>query len=126
MVEAALSPGRRGRRLLVVWVLLVALEIADAGRLHRFERDATGTWFYHGVHGGDRDRAHPRRRPALAASIERAVDALGRARVERNFPLGATERRLRRHRPEVVVLVYRAGSRNRSRSTPSVTSLPTR
>src|SRR6185503_20053167 len=41
------------RRLVPVPVdQLGALEVADAGRLHRFERDARGTWFYHGVHTG--------------------------------------------------------------------------
>jgi hypothetical protein len=36
---------------------LGAVEVIDAGTLHRFERDAAGAWFYHGVHGAS-ESAH--------------------------------------------------------------------
>ena len=98
-----------GRRLLPVPTeQLGALEIADAGRLHRFERDATGTWFYHGVHAA-REAAHTHASdPTLAASIERAVEAFGRTRIERDFALERNGAAYGVASPEVVVLVYGA------------------
>ena len=84
--------------------------VADAGRLHRFERDATGAWFYHGAHGIAEGAHTHEPDPARSEHIARALGALGRARVERDFPLGrdggaaygvAT--------PELVILVYRPG-----------------
>jgi hypothetical protein len=98
-----------GRRLLPVPTeQLGALEIADAGRLHRFERDATGTWFYHGVHAAT-EAAHTHASdPTLAASIERAVEAFGRTRIERDFALEHNGAAYGVASPEVVVLVYGA------------------
>jgi hypothetical protein len=98
-----------GRRLLPVPTdQLGALEIADAGRLHRFERDATGTWFYHGVHAAT-EAAHTHASdPALAAIIERAVEAFGRTRIERDFALERNGAAYGVASPEVVVLVYGA------------------
>jgi hypothetical protein len=97
------------RRLLPVPTeQLGALEIADAGRLHRFERDATGTWFYHGVHAAT-EAAHTHASdPALAASIERAVEAFGRTRIERDFALERNGAAYGVASPEMVVLVYGA------------------
>jgi hypothetical protein len=97
------------RRLLPVPTeQLGALEIADAGRLHRFERDAAGTWFYHGVHAAT-EAAHTHASdPTLAASIERAVEAFGRTRIERDFALERNGAAYGVASPEVVVLVYGA------------------
>src|SRR5262249_10841146 len=45
---------------------LGAIEIADAGTLHRFEKSPTGVWFYHGAHSGaESGHVHPVD-PALA------------------------------------------------------------
>jgi hypothetical protein len=111
-LHAASRPGADTdpRRLLPLPVSEVAaLEVADAGRLHRFERDAGGTWFYHGVHtGGEVSHTHTAD-PALSARIERAVDAFGRTRMEREFPLGRDGADYGVTTPEVVVLVYRPG-----------------
>jgi hypothetical protein len=86
---------------------LGALEIAVAGRLHRFERDATGAWLYHGVHTAA-EAAHTHTAdPALAARIERAVTAFGRTRIERDFALGREGAAYGVSPPEVLVLVYR-------------------
>jgi hypothetical protein len=87
---------------------LGAVEIAEAGRLHRFERDAAGAWFYHGVHaGGEAAHTHAPD-PVLAQRIERAVAAFTRTRTERQFAL---ERRDAAAygvaTPDIVVLVYR-------------------
>ena len=98
------------RRLLPVAVeRLGAVEIADAGRLHRFERDTNGTWFYHGVHTGAETSHTHSADPALAQRIERTMAAFGRTRVEREFPLGRDGAEYGVSAPEVVVLVYRPG-----------------
>jgi hypothetical protein len=107
------SPGdaeRDARRLLPVPAAeLSALEIADAGRLHRFERDAGGRWFYHGVHGAA-DAAHTHTPdPALADRIERAVAAFGRTRIERQFAVEGDRATYGLASPELVVLIYRPG-----------------
>jgi hypothetical protein len=83
---------------------LAAVEIVIAGTGHRFERDAGGAWFYHGVHAGSEGAHAHVPDPAVAERIERAVAAFGRARVERRLPrdkaFGVTT-------PEMLILVYR-------------------
>lgn len=86
---------------------LGAIEIADAGRLHRFERDATGVWFYHGAHGGAVGPHTHDPDPARADRIARAFAAFGRTRVERDFPLGREGATYGVAAPELVILVYR-------------------
>jgi hypothetical protein len=106
------SPGVADpRNLLPVPVSdLGAIEIADEGKLYRFERDTSGAWFYHGAHGaGEGPHAHA---PDAVQSerIERAFAALGRARVERDFPLGRDGGAAYGvAAPELVILVYRPG-----------------
>jgi hypothetical protein len=147
VVEAALSPAGRRRRLVVVWALLGvlvtgiaileyvdhrrarsadreadarlllpvpvdqlgAVEIADAGRLHRFERDARGTWFYHGVHTGAESAHQHAADPALAERIGRVLAAFARTRVERDFALGRDGPDYGVTSPEILVLLYRPG-----------------
>ena len=101
--------GADGRMLLPVPVeQMGALEIAEAGRLHRFERDPAGTWFYHGVHAAT-EAAHTHAAdPALSARIERAVEAFGRTRRERDFALERDGAAYGVASPEIVVLVYGA------------------
>jgi hypothetical protein len=91
---------------------IAVIEIAQGGTLHRFERDAAGSWFYHahgvdltgalGQHGHQAD-------PVQAQLIEKAFAGFGRTRMERDLaidtgadPYGVT-------RPEMLILVYRAG-----------------
>jgi hypothetical protein len=88
---------------------LGAIEIADAGRVHRFERDATGAWFYHGAHGVAESAHTHDPDPARAERIARAFAALGRARAERDFPLGRDGAAYGVASPELVILVYRPG-----------------
>jgi hypothetical protein len=99
---------RDARRLLPISVdQLSALEIADSGRLHRFERDAGGRWFYHGVHGAA-DAAHTHTPdPALSDRIARAVGAFGRTRIERQFSPEGDGGTYGLASPELVVLIYR-------------------
>jgi hypothetical protein len=99
---------RDARRLLSVPVeQLAAIEIADRGRLHRFERDTTGRWFYHGVHTATTtDHTHPAD-PVLAERIARALAAFGRTRIERQFPLDHGEDVYGVTAPDLVVLLYR-------------------
>jgi hypothetical protein len=90
---------------------LGAVEIADAGTLHRFERDAAGAWFYHGAHSGA-EAAHAHASDAAtAARIQQAFQALGRARMERRLPAGGDPRMYGLTAPRVLILVYRAGDR---------------
>ena len=86
-----------------------AIEIADAGRLHRFERDASGAWFYHGVHTGAASAHTHAADPALAERIGKTMAAFGRTRLEREFPLGGDGADYGVNTPEVVVVVYRPG-----------------
>ncbi len=86
---------------------LGAIEIADRGRLHRFERDAAGAWFYHGIHT-EAAAAHTHTPdPALAERIARTFAAFGRARIERQFPLDREAGVYGVATPELVVLAYR-------------------
>lgn len=88
---------------------LAAVEVADTGRLHRFERDTAGAWFYHGVHtGGEAAHTHAPD-AALAARIQRTLAAFGRTRIERQFPVGGDGAAYGLAAPEVVVLVYGPG-----------------
>jgi hypothetical protein len=86
-----------------------AVEIADAGTLHRFERDASGAWFYHGVHsGGEGSHTHAAD-PALAERIAKTMAAFGRTRLEREFPLARDGTDYGVNAPQIVVVVYRPG-----------------
>ena len=84
---------------------LSAIEIAEAGRLHRFERDAAGTWFYHGVHAGSETIHTHTPDPALAQLIERAVAAFARTRIERQFALERDAAAYGLATPDIVVLL---------------------
>jgi hypothetical protein len=96
------------RRLVPVGVdQLGAIEVAHAGTLHRFERDATGAWFYHGVHTGSEGIHAHTADPAMAGRIERAVAAFGRTRIERQFGLHAVTADYGVTTPETLILIYR-------------------
>ena len=90
---------------------LGAFEIADAGTLHRFERDARGAWFYHGVHGGNEASHTHEADAAMARRIEQTVAAFGRAKIERQFPRGNDARSYGLTAPRMVVLLYRPTAR---------------
>jgi hypothetical protein len=89
---------------------LGAIEVIDAGTVHRFERDAAGLWFYHGVHGASA-AAHTHVADAsVAARIERAVSAFGRTRIERRVGRQRDGAAYGVATPTVVILVYRPGA----------------
>jgi uncharacterized protein DUF4340 len=103
------AEGVDARSLLPVPVAqLGAVEIADRGRLHRFERAPTGAWLYHGVHTPSMPAHTHTADPALSERIERAFAAFGRARTERQFEPGGNATAYGLTAPEVVILVYRA------------------
>ena len=103
--------GAEGSRMLmpVVMERIAAVELVQGGTMHRFERDATGAWFYHGVHAGTQATHAHQTDPQQAERIEKAFAALGRTRMERFFKLdvqnayGITS-------PEMVILVYGKGN----------------
>lgn len=83
------------------------IEVAHAGAVHRFERDAAGAWFYHGIHAKT-DAAHTHRaEPAMAQRIETAFQGFGRARMERKLPTGVSVQQYGLANPQMVILVYR-------------------
>ena len=87
---------------------LGALEVAVGGRRHRFERGVAGFWFYHGVHSGTERAGHEHAvDPAQSQRIAAAVAALGRARVEREFPRAAGAADYGVTTPEILILLYR-------------------
>ena len=111
--DRRLSPGDTqeidSRSLLPLPVAqLGAVEIADRGRLHRFERAPTGAWLYHGVHTSTTGAHVHTADPALSERIERAFAIFGRARAERQFELSGDAAAYGLTAPEVVILVFRA------------------
>jgi hypothetical protein len=86
---------------------LGAVEIAEAGTLHRFERNASGAWFYHGVHTGSEGAHEHDANAATSGRIDAAFQAFGRTRIERRLPAGTDPRSHGLTAPRVLVIVYR-------------------
>ena len=86
---------------------LGAIEVGVAGTLHRFQRDAAGAWFYHGVHAAS-DQSHTHQSdPVAAQRIEHAFAGLGRARIERRLPLDIHATEYGVTPPKMIIIVYR-------------------
>lgn len=103
------APAQRDPRLLLPVPLeqVGAIEVAHAGAIHRFERDAAGAWFYHGVHA-KADATHTHHAdPAMAQRIETALQGFGRTRMERTLPAGVALEQYGLANPQMVILVYR-------------------
>jgi hypothetical protein len=99
---------RDPRMLLPVPVAqLGVVEIAHAGALHRFERDAAGVWFYHGVHAPAQGAHAHQPDPALAKRIDTALIAFGRTHVEREMSLERGPQEYGLSNPQMIILVYR-------------------
>lgn len=106
--EERSKTARDPRSLLPVWLdELGAIEIAEGGTIHRFERDEKGDWFYHGAHAGAAAEHAHQNDPARAAQIMKALEGFERARRERNFPLTDGGKNFGVATPQMVILVYR-------------------
>ncbi len=105
------SYGVEGSRMLMPAPIeeIAAIELVTAGKMHRFERDAAGAWFYHAMH----ESAHPgHQHQTKAQQVERiqmAFAALGRTRMERYFKLDV-ENAYGVTSPPMVILVYSKGN----------------
>ena len=106
--SAGSGAARDPRLLLPVPIEQVgAIEIAYGGAVHRFERDANGTWFYHGAHAPAQAGHAHQADPAMAARIATAFAGFDRARMERDFPLQDGGKELGVATPKMVILAYR-------------------
>lgn len=96
----------------VPWLLpapmqdLGAVEIMVKGSMHRFERDAEGRWFYHGVHDANKAEHGHSTDPQMAAVIDKAMVVFGRVQREQKIALKAGEDEYGVTRPDVFILVY--------------------
>ena len=107
--EANAPASARDERMLIPLAIeeVGAIEVAHNGSLHRFERDTSGAWFYHGVHTGNEQQHAHTSDPETAARIATALAGFGRARMERQFPLNVQNDEFGVTRPEIFVMVYR-------------------
>lgn len=83
-----------------------AIEIVNRGTLHRFERDANGIWYYHGIHADTTAEHGHTSDPVAAGKIDTALIGFSRARKERNFPLNVENDEFGVTRPEIFILAY--------------------
>jgi hypothetical protein len=108
--SAGSRSARDPRLLLPVSIEQVgAIEIAYGGAVHRFERDAAGTWFYHAAHAAAQSSHTHQADPAIAAQIATAFEGFDRARMERDFPLQDGGKELGVTTPKMVILAYGPG-----------------
>jgi len=102
--------GDRSRMVVpVTFDQIGSVEIAHAGALHRFERDAAGTWFYHGAHAPTAGTHGHQADPAVAERIAKAFSALARAKFERELPFDPKASDYGVLNPPTLVLLYRTG-----------------
>jgi hypothetical protein len=83
-----------------------AVEILNKGTLYRFERDAAGAWFYHGVHAEAQQQHEHTVDAAAAERIEKALAGFGRARKEREFSLNVQADEFGVTRPDIFIMTY--------------------
>jgi hypothetical protein len=84
-----------------------SIEIATEGQLHRFERDESGNWFYHGAHAAlDAKHAH-QTDPALAEQMRTAFGALDRARMEREVVYDKDKDLYGVVVPKIIIIIYK-------------------
>ena len=104
--------GAEGSRMLLPAAVaeLGAIEIGHAGTLHRFERDGTGAWFYHGIHASAQAAHAHQTDPAQAQTIDKAFAALGRTRMERQLKLDVQSGAYGLTSPQMIILVYGKGN----------------
>jgi hypothetical protein len=104
--------GAEGSRMLLPAAIadLGAIEIGHAGTLHRFERDRTGAWFYHGAHANAQATHVHQTDPAQAQIIDKAFAALGRTRMERQLKLDVQSGAYGLTSPQMIILIYGKGN----------------
>lgn len=86
---------------------LGAIEIAVEGKLHRFERDSNGTWFYHGAHAQLAAGHGHATDPLLAERMTKSFNALDSARMEREAPFDKDSDRFGVVAPYMILIVYK-------------------
>jgi hypothetical protein len=104
--------GAEGSRMLLPLPVteVAGIELGHAGTMHRFERDASGAWFYHGVHAGAQ-AAHAHQTDTVQAEIiDKAFAALGRTRMERQIKLELQGGAYGLTAPQMIIIVYAKGS----------------
>jgi len=84
-----------------------AIEILRKGQLHRFERDETGAWLYHGQQDEANAAAHTHRAdPLVASTIAQAITMFSRTQKEQPIPLKPGQDEYGVSRPDILVMVY--------------------
>jgi hypothetical protein len=84
-----------------------AIEILRKGQLHRFERDETGAWLYHGQQDESNAAAHTHRAdPLVASTIAQAITMFSRTQKEQPIPLKPGQDEYGVSRPDILVMVY--------------------
>lgn len=107
MSSAPAEEARNERALLPVSMFDIgAVEILSKGTLYRFERDAAGQWFYHGIHAEAQAEHEHTVDPAAAERIDKALTGFGRTRKERDFPLNTQADEFGVIRPEIFIMAY--------------------
>lgn len=87
---------------------LAAVEVLNGGALHRFERDAQGIWFYHGIHTSNVATHEHTVDQAVSERISKALSGTARAKLEREMPLeGGRGEQYGVATPKTIVLFYR-------------------
>ena len=89
---------------------IVAIELMNKGTMHRFERDKAGVWFYHGIHDASKGEHGHQADPKAADLIDKTLNAFGRTRRERSFPLNAAADEFGVTRPDLFIMAYQTGS----------------
>jgi hypothetical protein len=101
------EPSHDERALLPVPIDQIgAVEVLSKGTLYRFERDAGGQWFYHGIHAQAQAQHEHTVDPAAAERIEKAMTGFGRTRKERDFPFSPLADEFGVARPDMFIMTY--------------------
>ncbi len=85
---------------------LDAIEVLHESAIHRFERDASRAWFYHGAHVvAEATHAHPPD-PVRSKRIDEAFQGLDRARIERTLAIDMGVQQFGLTVPRMLIVVY--------------------
>lgn len=104
--------GAEGSRMLLPLPIteIAEIELGHAGTMHRFERDASGAWFYHGAHVSAQAAHEHQTDPVQAGIIDKAFAALGRTRMERQLKLDVQGGAYGLMAPQMIIIVYARGN----------------